>query len=467
MAGLRIFDEKESSDLGLSKTSTYAIGFLINAKQNKAADPIPFKVSESALEKIAKTAINKPWIPGKKGDNQLHLRKEGVADQTDVIDFHRKHAGGNIVDYYFNPNTKNVSVIVEIFPEFIDMIKNGEIDEYLSPMLGNIKVDTTTGEIIDAEIVHIHSVESPGYERTVAKFNGTCDGPIKKCVQELQVVAAAGKLQEYRNSSQTCPIQFLNKKTDVSSAGMSAQESPLQSQQPTTPSQPDSDPSSQILAGVDELKTTLAAVGDEIKKIEAVEDANAEVLREVAAAAGIDDSKVMTVASMGEMAPQNNPAPTEAPTENTNKPNSFGAAGEKKSLESERITKLEKQLEDQKNKQLEKEKRDAEKQRVQLATIIAKGEIKLREGGLDQKNLKDRVKHYVELKDTETKELIDLKLTATKYQQVLEAITPPPQQQQSSAVEEPLTISAAGIIMDDYPVSEEAEPDYNALEDSI
>ena len=131
----------------------------------------------------------------------MHISKEGVADQTQVLDFHRKYAGGTIIDYYINETTGNVSVIVDIFPEFVNMVKNGKISNYLSPMIGNLTVDNVTGEITDGEIVHIHSVDIPGYEKNIAKFTGTCDGPIGTCMKELQAVAAAGKILQYRNSS--------------------------------------------------------------------------------------------------------------------------------------------------------------------------------------------------------------------------------------------------------------------------
>ena len=43
--------------------------------RNHAADPESFKVSKANLMRIAKTAIGRPWLPGKpKGQNLKHFR---------------------------------------------------------------------------------------------------------------------------------------------------------------------------------------------------------------------------------------------------------------------------------------------------------------------------------------------------------------------------------------------------------
>ena len=189
MDKLKIFDESAS---GLAP-GEYAIGFLLNDKQNHAVDPIPFKIATSALEQIAKSSIGKPWIPGKRGEASLHIRKPGETDQSDAISWHEQYSGGTIVAYHINPENHNVSFIIKLKPGYKELIEeNREIAEFLSPMLGDVMSDPRTGEVTGGTIVHIHSVDKSGYDPKVAKFSGLCTGPEGKCTSVLKSVAASG-----------------------------------------------------------------------------------------------------------------------------------------------------------------------------------------------------------------------------------------------------------------------------------
>ena len=84
----------------------------------------------------------------------------------------------------------------------------------------------------------------------------------------------------------------------------------------------------------------------------------------------------------------------------------------------------------------------------------------------------DRIKYYNELKSEDDK-LVDLTLTASKYQQIvdgmLDTIPQAIQEQAQQAEEEPITVSASGLIDTSYPVAEtkKDETDYDKLEAMI
>ena len=437
--------EIDTLDLG---SGEYAIGFLINDRQNKAADPISFKVATSAIEAIAGSAIGKPWIPGIKGKNKKHLRDESSESQTDVIDFHRAHAGGEIRRFIINEKTGNVSVIVEVFPEYKGMIESGKVSEYLSPMIGDISVDPKTGEITGGEIIHIHSVDVPGYDTSIAKFHGTCKGVIGKCMTELAPLAAAGRLKEYRNSPIKCPKRFLYRTKHEVSASMEGQMgNPMGEEQQQDP----------VVGGLEQIQTTVAAMGQQLTSLVQVSDSNAAVLKEVAASGGVDASRVMTSAQAGQA---QQPAAGMPP---------MGAAG------NDRITKLEEQLEALKKSELEKEAKIKAEARIRLATIIAKGELALKEGGISKEGLKKRIEHYVNLKN-EQEEPRELDLLAQKYESILDHMIAQPRQEAQPAEAEnkqegekvPEIVSASGLYDDLYPVQgDDDNVDYDAIERSL
>ena len=470
LPSLKLLEKEYARDLGLDVTdSTYAIGFLLNSKMNNAADPIPFKVAESALEQIASTAIGKPWIPGTKGKNTLHIRKEGVADQTDVIDFHRNHAGGTIVQYYINPITKNVSVIVKLFPDFVKQVRDGKVSDYLSPMLGNITQDETTGEVTFAEIVHLHSVDVPGYEKAIAKFAGTCTGPIGQCMKELTTLAASGHLKEYRDSSEACPVLFLKGKQSLGSSSMSAE--PIPEPKPNPVPAPAADGSDPVMTKLDEIGNSVASMGDEIKKIEAMEDNNAGVLKEVAAAAGIDSEKVMTMASMGDHPVVPNPAAdgvNPMPPKPYEKPNGLGAAGTDPLDQDNEVSKLKTRLDQLEREKLDRDKRELELIRTNQAQVIVQGEVLLHENGLTKEDIPKRIKHYVGLKNQITKEPLDLTLLAYKYKTIVDTKLESVDTPQEVPIE---AIAASGYNFDgSYPVNEPTAPtvsDLDKMEESI
>ena len=128
---------------------------------------------------------------GQMGKNTRHIAKEGVASQTDALDWHRARSAGHIVDFIVNYQTGNTSVIIEIYPKFVDAVRQGKMSKYVSPMISNFEQDEN-GELVSGEIVHIHSVDWPGYEPEVAQFQGICTGELSSCKANLMTVAATG-----------------------------------------------------------------------------------------------------------------------------------------------------------------------------------------------------------------------------------------------------------------------------------
>ena len=217
-----------------------------------------------------------------------------------------------------------------------------------------------------------------------------------------------------------------------------------------------------IGSGLDEIKAAVAAVGQEIKKMEGVEDNNAEVLREVASANGIDPNRVQTCGAGA--------AGQHSPEDMSNQNSPYMASAGKTSAD-EKIAKLEAELEKIKNEKAQTELKGMAQKRLQQASIIAKGEIYLREGGMSKDQLEARIKHYNELKGEDDK-LIDLTLTASKYQQIIDGMMndiPKVIQDQAKTEEEPITVSATGLIDTSYPVADTVSKkvDYDRLEEMI
>jgi len=138
---------QEDFNLDPTGSTMYLQGFLINSKQNHAADPLPFKVAQHALEKIAKTAIGRPWIP-KPLPGGNHVRPYPEATVEEIIDYQKHLAAGEMVAIRKNTETGNIHTIIAVFPENRQQVLDGDYAPLNSPMLGNWKEEN--GEIIDA-----------------------------------------------------------------------------------------------------------------------------------------------------------------------------------------------------------------------------------------------------------------------------------------------------------------------------
>ena len=185
---MKVLDPEAGARYG---SKTYGIAFLLNDKMNTAAQPAPFKIHKDAVVPITETSIGKPWIMGQMGANKRHIAKEGVGSQMEALEWHRERSAGHIVDFIVNYDTGNTSVIIEIYPKYVDAVRGGAISRYVSPMISDFRQDEN-GELISGEIVHIHSVDWPGYEPEIAQFEGVCTGEYSSCKSNLATVAASG-----------------------------------------------------------------------------------------------------------------------------------------------------------------------------------------------------------------------------------------------------------------------------------
>ena len=177
----------------------YIQAFLINSRQNHAADPKPFKIHPKSLRRIAASAYGRPWLPYPQPDGKHHKPHE-YASANEMLEYQKKFAGGEIVAVFVNEESQNANVIIEVYPEFQDDVRNNKIPPYVSPMVHNYTVDKQ-GQMVGADIIHLQSVKTPGYDAQIAKINGVCtDKGLRACMMELRPMAAAGVLGQFRKA---------------------------------------------------------------------------------------------------------------------------------------------------------------------------------------------------------------------------------------------------------------------------
>jgi len=211
---------KDGFDVRTEESKLYIQAFLLNDQQNHAGDPSPFKVKGASLKKIAQTAIGRPWIIPPAGEMK-HVTGP-IREFNAILDYQKRFAGGEIVGAWTNPQTGNVNVIIDVFPEYIEDVRNGRIPKFVSPLLNIDSEDPTTGEIVDARIIHLQSVHSPGYDESIAKINGVCEGMLGKCMSELKVRGATKMLKKYQSGLTKVNLEnFSNKRIVKGSATMS------------------------------------------------------------------------------------------------------------------------------------------------------------------------------------------------------------------------------------------------------
>ena len=191
----------QSEGRKLDEDGYYIKVFVVNDRQNKAADPWPFKIHAKSLRQIADTIIGRPYVVGP--DPAKHVRGATSSDPADIIQAQKRWAVGEFVATLVNELSRNVYGIVKVFPEFIKELKDGRVRGASVPPYSSCLVEPRqydeNGEIIDGRILHVQAVNRPGYGE-VAKVVGTCDGMLGECMQELRALGAAGQLMQYQAS---------------------------------------------------------------------------------------------------------------------------------------------------------------------------------------------------------------------------------------------------------------------------
>src|SRR2546428_2237915 len=77
------------------------------------------------------------------------------------------------------------------------MVRGKPIPPYTSPMVEVFR--EANGQIIDGRILHVQAVSSPGYDPSVAKIVGSCEGLLNKCSVELRALGAASALKSWQD----------------------------------------------------------------------------------------------------------------------------------------------------------------------------------------------------------------------------------------------------------------------------
>jgi len=443
---------KSGYSLDNSGKKFYALSFLINDKQNNAGDPRPFKIKSSFLPKLVPTALNRAWLPDTL-PNGKHIRPNPNATAEEILQFQRDYAGGEMVGYHINPLTNNASVIIDVFPEYQNLVEQGKIKPFVSPMIGNWGEDEN-GEVYKGEILHLQSVGTPGYDPKYAKFQGTCKGnSLNQCMKELIPLAAAGKLKQYRNSSLTCPKQFFS---TLAAQGTSMSVNP-ESLNDTTPEAAATPADVAMVVG--ELKKDVEQV-----KTEASEMEN-KIMQEV----GQVNQKVESLSSdiaeiktkvMGEKPKENDKETESSSTETTPNEKPAGAAGG-----SQTVLEVQKELKNTqkelstiiKERELEKKLALETERKRQVAVIVKK---QLLEKQITIEDKEKITKEWLEKKSSSNPEVLaDLSLLAEDAEKRIFAIVPE---------EEKEAMGASGLFADDYPLGEYTNNyDYSAIESSI
>lgn len=195
-SGIRFIDATEADGHGLHPNEFYVKMFIINHEQNKATDPVPFKIAPEVLQKFAETVVGRPWIAFPP-DNTKHVR--GADTIQGILDYQKQFATGEFVKVIAGASG-NIYGFAKIFPEYIPLLKKareeGKLLPFTSPLVRMAKFNDK-GEVIEGEIIHVQNVGTPGYGE-VAKVAGMCEGMLNKCMQELRIAGASGQLLDYQ-----------------------------------------------------------------------------------------------------------------------------------------------------------------------------------------------------------------------------------------------------------------------------
>ena len=349
----------------LNEKKTYIIKFLFNDKWNNAADPRPFRIKTSLIERLAKDSIDMPYVV-KPTNNSKHLRgtDEGKPDTPQaLLEIQAKYSVGIIKVPIIKPNN-NVYGIIEVWPEWIDHLD--DLPAFTSLTILPTKEDEDGIE--EAHFLNLNGVDSPGYPETLSGIHGVCKNGIKECITELAVIEAAGNLKSARAN----PSIFLNN---------------LNSLKNNMDGEPPADNSvktatlDSVVADVEAVKTDLASIKSEVMS-------QKTVLEGIASKLNADTSS------------NENPA--------------LGAAGEQKLVIPkelkgnqfvqelvEKVKISQKTIEEiQKESQLEKE-RKAQSIRLTEATSIVEKLILLKQIKKEDKDAE--IKKYAELKNEDGK----------------------------------------------------------------
>jgi hypothetical protein len=177
----------QSEGHSLDEKKLYVIRFLFNDKWNRATQPGPFRIKTELVDKLAKDAIGTPWIILPEPYTDQHPVGASAQELAQIT---KKYAVGYIKSTLKYPSG-NVFGIIEIFPQYEEMIKKNEIPPLVSPLFNVIQEDKEG--ISDAQFVNLQSVNRSGYPAQLTRITSFCKNGLKECIAELSLAGAAGK----------------------------------------------------------------------------------------------------------------------------------------------------------------------------------------------------------------------------------------------------------------------------------
>ena len=209
---------KQGHNLDESKDSLYIIRFLWNNELNKAYQPHPFRVVPELNEKLAKEAIDMPYIVGPDPEEHLKGSDGGEPDTVEgLLKIQADYSIGDIKAVLKSQTNNNHYGIIKIYPNYHDDVENNKIPQLVSPTFAPLK--WKGHDLLDANFININSINSGGYPVSLTKIVGTCKNGIKQCMRELAPYAAAGSLRDLRSSSESFSSTILGKIKPMSQQG--------------------------------------------------------------------------------------------------------------------------------------------------------------------------------------------------------------------------------------------------------
>ncbi len=400
----RILGKDEIADLNkkghrLDSGKFYVLNFLFNDKLNEADDPAPFQIDTDHLDALAKSAIGKPWIVpeyGEKNHVGTHL------EPADLMEFQAKYAIGIIQDTIRYPSN-NVWGVIEVFPEYIAAVKSNLIPPFNSPTIavqhepGHPPVESDP-LVKQAEFLNLQAVPTPGYPKELAGVKSTCRGGLKACMEELQVIGAAGHLKETRNDK-----KLLSNIVQKAGQSMSAE--------PPAEGAADGASSKEIMDGIKTLQESVTMMSTQQQAIVKSLETNNEVLVEVATATdGVDEKKIIVkpLEAPAEDAAAEGDAGMDTSTmgasgTSVTKTKTISATSPKDGISKElsehpTFKQMKQELDDIKHKLEKERKENAAKERLSQATRLVENKLKTQEIKVENKD--EAIKTYLNLKDS-------------------------------------------------------------------
>lgn len=379
---------KDGVDLKPDGNHMYLMRFGWNNEMNQAADPAPFKIEKHLNPKLRQDALGMPYVVPPYGQTK-HVRKrkdekhpQTVQEQLEAIlkvqsDFAIGEIQGSL-EY----DTGNVWLIIDVWPEFQAGVERGYYPPLVSPTFNLIDVDEN-GIVNDAQFLNLQTVPTSGYSPEYTQIESVCKNGIKECMMEMAVHGAAGTLEQARKDG----ISFSSTK---SKENQTMEESEIQAVVDKVIPAVEEKIQEQVVKPLEEVKA-------EVSEIKKMEDANAEVLLEVATKTdGVDEKKVVTKDST-----------TDSSSETSNPDSAVsGAAG------NQQILKLQNELNTVKGdvKKFSKIADDAEK-KLKEAHVTSIIERKFRGKKLEEAEKTKVIAEYMK-KDVDVLETIDNELKA-------------------------------------------------------